>query len=207
MNATTLSAVPARSRMPFAVGILVVPITALGLGVGTGGSATLDYVKERGIRGYPFAVYDSSRKASEAVESTPTENLRRIRAVLKPTVTDLAGLLGVSRQAIYDWQAGKPIASENASHLADLARAADVFAVEGLTGASQVLRRSIRDGKNFFALVKEGNSADGAARTLVEIVRRESSQRQALRKRLAGRPRPEREAFEEIGAPMLDERG
>jgi len=193
--------------MPFAVGIIVLPVTALGLGVGTGGAATLDYVKERGIRGYPFAAYDSLKKATEVVERTPAENLRHIRAVLKPTVTDVADLLRVSRQAIYDWQAGKPIALENASHLADLARAADVFAVEGLTGASQVLRRPIRDGKNFFALVKEGNSADGVAQTLVEIVLRESSQREALRKRLAGRPRPEREAFEEIGAPMLDERG
>jgi predicted transcriptional regulator len=138
---------------------------------------------------------------------TPVENLEHIRSILNPTVTDMAELLRVSRQAIYDWQAGKPIATENALRLADLAQAADVFAVEGLRGSAEVLRRPIRNRKNFFALVEEGGSAENAARTLVEIVRTEARQRQALQKRLAGRKRPTREAFEEVGAPMLDERG
>jgi predicted transcriptional regulator len=119
----------------------------------------------------------------------------------------MAELLQVSRQAIYDWQAGKPIATENALRLADLAQAADVFAVEGLRGSAEVLRRPIRNRKNFFALVEEGGSAENAARTLVEIVRTEARQRQALQKRLAGRKRPTRKAFEEVGTPMLDERG
>jgi predicted transcriptional regulator len=138
---------------------------------------------------------------------TPVENLEHIRSILNPTVTDMAELLRVSRQAIYDWQAGKPIATENALRLADLAQAADVFAVEGLRGSAEVLRRPIRNRKNFFALVGEGGSAENAARTLVEIVRTEARQRQALQKRLAGRKRPARKAFEEVGTPMLDERG
>lgn len=206
MNATTLSAAPSKSWGPLAVGLLV-PLT-FGLGIGTGGDATLNYMKERGTKGYPYAVYGASQNAADAVASrTPAENLEHIRAVLKSTVTELASVVGVSRQAIYDWQAGKPIASGNASRLASLARAADILAVEGLTGTSQVLRRPIRNGKSFFDLVREGSPADSAARTLVEIVRGELRQREALRNRLAGRKRPEREAFEEIGAPMLDERG
>ena len=51
------------------------------------------------------------------------------------------------------------------------------------------------------------NRVDELLRRLVEIVRTETRQRQALEKRLAGRKRPAREAFEEVGAPMLDERG
>jgi transcriptional regulator with XRE-family HTH domain len=94
---------------------------------------------------------------------TPVENLEHIRSILNPTVTDMAELLRVSRQAIYDWQAGKPIATENALRLADLAQAADVFAVEGLRGSAEVLRRPIRNRKNFFALVGEGGSAENAA--------------------------------------------
>jgi transcriptional regulator with XRE-family HTH domain len=206
MITTALSAAPSKPWMPLAVRILVVPI--IGFGVGTGGATTLNYVKERGTRGYPYAIYDSSQKVADVVTSqTPAENLEHIRAVLRPTVTDLAGVLGVSRQAIYDWQAGKAIAPENASRLSNLARAADVFAIEGLTVTSQVLRRPIRNGKNFFDLVREGSFADSTARKLVEIVRRESGQREALKNRLAGRTRPAREAFEEIGAPMLDEKG
>jgi transcriptional regulator with XRE-family HTH domain len=206
MTVTSLSVVPPKPWMPLAVGILVVPI--IGLGVGTGGAATLNYVKERGTKGYPYAVYDTSQKAADVIASQiPAENLQHIRAVLRPTVTDLASVLGVSRQAIYDWQAGKAIAPENASRLSNLARAADVFAIGGLTVTSQVLRRPIKNGKNFFDLVREGSSADSTARTLIEIIRRESGQREALRNRLAGRPRLGREAFEEIGTPMLDEKG
>jgi predicted transcriptional regulator len=71
---------------------------------------------------------------------------------LKPTVTDVANVLGVSRQALYDWQSGKPVALENASRLSDLAGAADVFAVEGLTGSSETLHRAGRDGI-FFSIL------------------------------------------------------
>jgi hypothetical protein len=114
MTVTTLSAAPSKPWMPLAVRILVVPIICLG--VGTGGAATLNYVKERGAKGYPYAIYDSSQKAVDVIASqTPAENLEHIRAVLRPTVTDLASVLGVSRQAIYDWQSGKAIGESDSS--------------------------------------------------------------------------------------------
>lgn len=187
---------------------MLVPVLAFAFEVGTGGAATRDYVKNRESRGYPFANYYPQREvAGRVTNRTPAENLNEIRAILKPTVTTLADALRVSRQAIYDWQAGKAITFENASRLEDLARAAEIFSDEGLAGQSRVFHRSIKNGKNFFEIVKEGGSACNAARTLVEIIRTESRQREALRYRLAGRRRPSREAFEDIGTPMLDERG
>jgi|SRR5581483_1658494 len=208
MNATTLSAAPSRlSWEPFSVSFLV-PVTVFGLGIGTGGAATLNYVRERGTRGYPYVICDSAQRSPKAAAAyTPAENLEHIRAVLKLTVTDLASMLGVSRQAIYDWRAGKSIAPENALRLAEIARAADILAAEAPKGASHLLRRPIRNGKSFVDIVREGGSASSAAAALLELVRRESHQREALRNRLAGRPRPSREAFEDIGAPMLDEEG
>ena len=59
-------------------------------------------------------------------------------------------MIGVSRQAVYDWQGGAKIASRHAERLADLARAADLFADEGLTATSQVLRRPIAAGRLSF---------------------------------------------------------
>jgi predicted transcriptional regulator len=151
-------------------------------------------------------LYEWSRRIAEAVVgATAVENISRIRAILIPTVTDLAGLLSVSRQAIYDWQAGKPITAENSARLEELAKAVDLLAIEGLRGTSQALRRPIRNGKTFFDLVKEGAPAESAARGLIQIIRTENDQREALRKRLAGRKRPSREAFEDIGVPMLNE--
>jgi len=206
-NATAIWPIASRSAASFAAPKVEAPIGPLGLEVGTGGDATFVYVRSRGNMGYPFAGYEwSGRVADTIVGPTVVENISRIRAVLNPTVTDLAGILKVSRQAIYDWQAGKPVAAQNAARLSELAKAADLFAVEGLRGTSQALRRPIKNGKNFFELLEDGNPADTAARSLIEIVRSEFRQREALRNRLAGRKRPSREAFGEIGAPMLHEK-
>jgi hypothetical protein len=207
MNATAFGSGSLGARALLPAVVRPAPIGPLGLEVGTGGAATFVYVQSRGNMGYPFVGYEwPGRVASAVAGPTIIENISRIRAVLNPTVTDLAGILQVSRQAIYDWQAGKPIAEENAARLADLVKAADLFVVEGLRGTSQAMRRPIKDGKNFFELVKDGSPADTAARGLIEIVRSEFRQREALRKRLAGRKRPSRDVFGDIGAPMLNEK-
>jgi hypothetical protein len=206
INSTAVSSVSSSSRafLPAAIRERIGP---LGLEVGTGGDATLMYFRSRGTRGYSFAAFEWSGLMVEAiVGATVAENIGRIRAVLIPAVTDLADLLNVSRQAVYDWQAGKPIAAENSTRLEELAKAADLLAIEGLRGTSQTLRRPIKNGKTFFDLVKEGGPADSAARGLIEIIRTEFHQREALRKRLAGRKQPSRDVFREIGAPMLDEK-
>jgi transcriptional regulator with XRE-family HTH domain len=206
INATAVS--PVASTAPAFLSAVSVRerIGPLGLEVGTGGAATFVYVQSRGNRGYPFAMYEWSRRVAEAlVGATVIENIGRIRDLLGPTVTDLAGLLSVSRQAIYDWQAGKSITAENSARLEELAKAADLLALEGLRGTSLALRRPIRNGKTFFDLVQEGGPAESAALGLIQIVRTENNQHEALRKRLAGRKRPSREAYGEIGAPMLDE--
>ena len=166
MNSTAIWSVSARPSCPWPTTRMLVPVGPLGFEVGTGGAATFAYMRYRGNKGYPFAFYDwSSRAADEIVGRSPVENLGHIRTVLGPTVTDLADILRVSRQAIYDWQAGKAVAEENALRLSELARAADVFAVEGLRGTSQALRRPIKGGKSFFELVGGGIPAETAARS------------------------------------------
>ena len=67
------------------------------------------------------------------------------------------------------------------------------------------MRRSIAGGKNFFEILREGGSAESSARALIDIVRRELNQRQGLQARLAKRPRPARDEFQDAGTPMLDE--
>src|SRR5690349_12147919 len=90
---------PAKDWMTMAVGVIAVPM--MGLGIGTGGAATLDYVRARGNKGYPYAHYEARLKAFDVIEPhRPAEDIARIRSILGCTVTDMAGLLGVSRQAI-----------------------------------------------------------------------------------------------------------
>lgn len=193
--------------MAVALGLLAsLPVS--GFQVGTGGAATIDYFKTRGSKGYRLVAWDLDHQAPVTPRlASPADDLDHIRKVLRPSVTDLAKSLGVSRQAIYDWQAGRQIAAENVARLQDLARAADLFAQEGLEATAHVVRRPITNGKNLFDIIRDGGSAEAAARTLVNIVRRELQQRERLKERLTNRARPTRDDFQDVGAPMLDEKG
>lgn len=188
--------------------LVIAALPVCGLQVGTGGASTIDYLRHRGSKGYGFAIYDQATLESDTGNlRTPVEDLARIQNVLHPAVTDLAKALSVSRQAIYDWRVGKSIASENATHLADLARAADLFFQEGLTTTPQLLRRPLFEGKNLFEIIRDGGSAEKAAHMLIKVVRRENIQREALKALLAHRAKPTRDAYEDLGTPTLDEKG
>jgi transcriptional regulator with XRE-family HTH domain len=183
----------------------VAPLTVFGLGVGTGGQTTEQYYKQRGERGYAYAPYEGFSSNSKILNvRTPAEDLAHIRAVFKSTVTELAALCQVSRQAVYDWQSGKMVAPENAAKLADLANAADLFEAEGLSSASRALRRPIKGGKTIFDIVRDGGSAEEAAATLILVLRRELEERRMLADRFVGR-RTIGDNSADYGVPMLDE--
>lgn len=186
---------------------LVIGLTAIALQVGTGGAQTAAYYVQRGLKGYAFVAYDFPPEIKDPPKiRTPTEDLAHIRAFLKPAVTDLSTAMGVSRQAVYDWQNGKPIAAENASRLADLARAADMLAMAGVTATVQLLRRPVVSGKTLLDIARDGGSLETAAKRLVQVVRREIEQRQMLAARLKGRTKPAIPS-EDYGTPVLDELG
>jgi transcriptional regulator with XRE-family HTH domain len=208
MTATTVALRAPRSRVPVVPGP-VVPLLIFGLEVGTGGAVTIDYLRTKGSKGYqsPWLDVDREVHSTRGATASPADNLARIRSVLRTSVADLARALGVSRQAIYDWQTGRPIAADNAARLQDIADAADLFAREGLHATAHVMRRPISNRKNFFEIIRDGGSAEAAARTLIDIVRRELKQRENLKSRLADRAGPTREDFQDLGMPMLDEKG
>lgn len=166
--------------------------------VGTGGEATIVYCRDRGDMGYPLV-----QVADERPEATALENLEKIRVVLNPSMSDLARALDLSRQSLYDWMGGGPIAAENAKKLKDLASVAELFEKEGLKASNQLLRREI-DGKSFYDRVRSGDSTKVAGHLLVSVVRRETEQRRALNRRLKNRP-PLTISVEEFGTPHLTE--
>jgi len=178
---------------------------------GTGGYATADYFVKRNDHGYKFVQFGgrnlpaTETAAQVDVFRTPAENLARIREVLKPSITELAHLFEVSRQAVYDWQSGKPTSQENAAKLGDIAKAADVLALTGIEGSSQLLRRKFAGGKSLLDLIREGGSAAKFAQGLAQTLSREAKQREQLALRLAGRAKPN-VPHDEYGIPMLDER-
>lgn len=178
--------------------------------VGTGGYATADYLAKRNDRGYKLIQFELPKQAVDVavgkqVTQNSAKNLARIREILKPTVTELANLFGVSRQAVYDWQAGKPIAPENALRLGEFAKAAELLSAQQIQVSSQALRRKVLDGQSLLDALRNGAHVFDTAAALAQVLDREAVQREKLTARLLGRQRPVVSA-DDVENPMLDER-
>ena len=185
--------------------IVHAPYGDLGLVLGTGGSASPEFFGASNHVGYRLgAVEVLVRDAERVNDLSPAQKLERVLDALKPSVTELASALGVSRQAIYAWKAGEPISEINLAKLDDLNRAADSFIEAGVTEPSRLVRRRYDGGRNLLDIVRDGGSANTTASALIGIIRREEAQRRALDVRLQGRPRVPIHG-DDIGAPSLSE--
>lgn len=182
----------------------VATFIAVACQAGTGGEQTENFYRARGDRGYSFARFNSPNPERLNRERTATENITHIRDVLKSSVTELASVFGVSRQAIYDWQSGKPVAQENLERLDDFAKAADMILADELLQSTRSLRRRIAGGKTIFEMVRDGESAQEAVRVLATMLHREADQRSAMQARLASRSMPSLQPFD-LGVPTLRE--
>ena len=191
------------AAVPYSMGTgLALAALIVGMPVGTGGAETPDYYCKRSGMGYRLAILMLPTEKTTAGMRDPAGDLEHIKNTLRLPVSSLAKAFGVSRQAIYDWQAGKAVAPENAERLADLARAADILAEASIDPSPLLFRRAITSGKGLLDLVRGGESAEAGARKLVDILRVEARQRERLRARLVGRGPVD---FSEAGIPMLDE--
>lgn len=155
--------------------------------VGTGGELSLEHLQRTASK-IQYAVHGAEVVEVEAVRS-PKEDLARIREVLSPAISDLAATFGVTRQSVYNWLNGDPVANENAAKLRDLAQAADVLAQAGVTVNAALLKRKFANGKTLFQVAQSGESARESALLLVQILKREAEQRERMNARFANRPR------------------
>ena len=153
--------------------------------LGTGGELSLERL-QRSARQGPQMVSVVEVAEVEQVR-TPVENLSRIREVLNPAISDLATTFGVSRQSVYNWLNGDPVAEENAAKLNDLAQAADVLAHEGVAISAALLKRKFANGRTLMQVAQAGESARDAALMLVQIHKREAVQRERMDARFANR--------------------
>ncbi len=158
------------------------------MGTGTGAYADdLSRLQQHRLNGHTSSLRMQSYAVKELPERTSVENLERIRKVFAPAVSDLAKCFSVSRQTIYNWLNGEQAASDHAERLRDLALAADMFNESGQVVNGPILKRKFLNGKNMFEVILDGGSAKDAALLLLQIVRRETSQRELLAARLSGR--------------------
>ena len=153
--------------------------------IGTGGELSLEHL-QRSAQQAQRMVSVVEVAGAEQVR-TPGENLSRIREVLSPAVSDLATTFGVSRQSVYNWLNGEPVANENAAKLHDLAQAADVLAHEGVGINAALLKRKFANGRTLMHVARTGESARDAALMLLQIHKREAVQRERMSARFANR--------------------
>lgn len=153
--------------------------------IGTGGELSLGHLQR---------ITSKIQHAASATEfteigsiRTPSEDLTRIREVLSLAVSDIATTFGVTRQSVYNWLNGDPVAEENAAKLRDLAQAADVLAHEGVIINATFLKRKSINGKTLLQIAQAGESARDAALLLTQIHKREATQRERMLGRTANR--------------------
>ena len=179
--------------------------------VGTMGLLTPQMLEQRtGTSTLPIH-YESRLQRAGAIESathplepSAAEDLELVRQVFKPTMLELANLFGVSRQALYGWQAGAQPAQEAASRLAALARAAAVFSQAGVAVDARTLRRKLTGGRTLLDAIASGQAAEPLAQSLVDTLQREAAQRLKVQTHLASRKRNSAQPGD-YGAPGLVE--
>lgn len=162
-------------------------ITAAGAaltGIGTGGELSLEHLQRSAQRAEHMV---PGEVAELKHVRTPGENLSRIREVLGPAISALATTFGVSRQSVYNWLNGEPVAEENAAKLQNLAEAADVLARERVAVNAALLNRKFANGRTLMQVAQSGESARDAALMLVQLRKREAVQRERTRARFANR--------------------
>ena len=207
MSAMTAGRLPL-GKCTSAVFGAVVSLPIMGLGVGTGGAFTLDYLRDRGERGYKYIDIEQRRDLElKRAGLSLSAQLACVRKIIPGAVTEFARALHVSRQAIYDWRGGKPVAEENAARIRDLFAAANELETSGLAITAQLMRRRISVEGGFFDYVAAGRSAGEAARALIEIVRIESRQRSMMQHRFGASAPATRNDLDDVGAPRLKEEG
>ena len=169
--------------------------------VGTGGLALEGFLKE--CHGYaPVEVVQSI----PPVEDQPYARLMvEVRAGFGRTLSRLTEVFGVSRQTLYNWLEGETPREEHRERLRQLADAAQVFVELKFKPTTQMLDRTIANGKSLLQLIAEGDNGKESAKRLIRIHQRGQSSRIQLDELLVGRPKSKPKASD-FGAEALDEK-
>lgn len=146
---------------------------------------------------------DNSEPVIADKVSAAAKDLTFIRQTTNISVSELARVCGVSRQAVHDWINGGPVSPKNAQRISDLTRAIDILLVAGADTSPQSLRRKVAGNVSILDSVQSDGKAVDLAKQLVDTLKRESDQRKRLAERLAGR-KPQLLSAD-FGAPHLIE--
>jgi transcriptional regulator with XRE-family HTH domain len=181
--------------------------------VGTGGYSTPQCFISRSSKGYS----EERIVTAQSVNAVATRNeglaapsqakdLKLIRDYFKPSVAQLAASLGVERQTIYNWQAGKGVTDERREVIRELASACSKLVEIGIAAGDDILRRKISNGQTLLQLIASGTPAGEAVVLANSIIEVEKNERQFLAEHLRRRVMGTIDTTDS-GKPHLNEEG
>lgn len=168
--------------------------------VGTGGLALEAFLTD--FHGY--APVEVMRSIPPVEEQPYAKLMAEVRAGFGRTLSRLTEVFGVSRQTLYNWLEGQTPKEEHRQRLRQLANAAEVFVELQVKPTSQMLDRTVSDGKSLLQLIAGGGNGKESAKKLIRIHQRGQSSRTQLDELLGRRPKSKLEASD-FGAEALDE--
>lgn len=153
---------------------------------GTAGSATEFFCAERLAHGATYQFIRLAR-AEQGIAAHPQNDIETLISLMKPSMSQLATAFRVSRQRIYDWRNGKGMSAANLDQMSALLTAARMLNDRSAVPLSQIASRKLSNGKSFWDAISSGMRPADAAANVLEIIDRDQSERNALKRSLAGR--------------------
>ncbi|MGP8185193.1 MAG: helix-turn-helix domain-containing protein [Terracidiphilus sp.] len=147
---------------------------------------------------------DSSESGRDAAIGNAGSRLRSVRTALGLSVSDLASVLGVSRQAIYKWLAGGPISNLNHGKLEDLFGAVRTLVPFSESETWALGRRRDQAGQTLVQALKSGKTATLWAEEIANVLQDEQKQR-ILLDQIFSSDRAPLPVARELGVPVLNE--
>ena len=118
-----------------------------------------------------------------------TQTLERLRATLSITNHELASLFGQTRQVVDGWFHGVAPDAIDSLRIEQLRDAVEALAGAGVPVSLATLRRKVKGGSSILSAISTDDNLDAVIERLIEILGRETSQRDRLRRQTAGRIR------------------
>lgn len=180
------------------------PLPAFG-DVGTGGQGSAAFfLLRQGYQSVVVRVSPSKNPGQDNQYAPFVDLMQEIKSGFGRTMSYLPGVFGVSRQTLYNWQAGETPKELHHAKIRQLAAAARVFKEEGFKPTPANLGQTVAQGKSLLKLIGEGADGEDSAKKLIRIVQRGAASQAKLDAILAGR-KPVKLDVSDMGTPAFNE--
>ncbi|CAI1635293.1 XRE family transcriptional regulator [Serratia marcescens] len=116
-----------------------------------------------------FVIDEPTRSSPKADVRSTAVHLTNIRNVLSPTMSELAVIFGVSRQAVYKWlsEESTPDDQDKMSLIRNLSLIADKLSDSGVSKPGTLIKMRAFEGSSLIDIIREKGDWETAVETLI----------------------------------------